>query len=41
MFSGSLLGMFDFDNHDDHPDMRDAEDRRLLLDPGTGERIGW
>ena len=39
--SGSILGMFDFDDRDGHRDRRDADDRRLILDPSTGERIGW
>jgi phospholipase C len=40
-FSGTILGMFDFDDHGGDRDKRDADDRRLLLDPTTGERIGW
>jgi phospholipase C len=30
--SGSILGMFDFNDH---------RDRRLILDPNTGEAIDW
>jgi phospholipase C len=37
--SGTILGMLDFDDRDDHHD--DRRDRRLLLDPATGERIDW
>jgi len=39
--SGSLLGMFDFDDHDDHRGDRDAESRRLILDPTSGEPTYW
>ena len=39
--SGTILGMFDFDEHDDHRGDRDAESRRLFLDPTTGEPTGW
>lgn len=36
--SGTLLGMFDFD--DNHGDDRSAEGRKLVLDPTTGEVVG-
>jgi len=36
--AGTILGMFDFDDHDWD---RDADGRKLFLDPTTGERTGW
>ena len=36
--SGTILGMFDFD--DNHGDDRGAESRELILDPNTGEVVG-
>jgi phospholipase C len=35
--SGTILGMFDFDSN--HGDDRDAESRKLILDPTTGEIV--
>ncbi len=28
-------------DYDDHRDKHDADDRRLFLDPATGEKVGW
>jgi len=39
--SGSLLGMFDFDDHDDHRGDREGDSRRLILDPASGEPTYW
>jgi phospholipase C len=36
--SGTVLGMFDFDNN--NGDDRSADSRRLVLDPTTGEIVG-
>jgi hypothetical protein len=36
--SGTVLGMFDFDNN--NGDDRSADSRRLVLDPTTGEVVG-
>jgi phospholipase C len=37
--SGSILGMFDF--ADFHGDDRSAESRRLILDPSSGQPVGY
>jgi len=40
--AGTILGMFDFDDHYwDRGWDRDADGRKLFLDPTTGERTGW
>jgi len=36
--SGTVMGMFDFDDH--HGDDRRADSRRLFLDPTSGEVVG-
>jgi phospholipase C len=35
--SGTIIGMFDFDH--DHGDDRDADSRKVILDPTSGEVV--